>query len=970
MKQILTLLITFCSLAAFGQYPIRSIPRDSQVRGSGIPACKDFKFNIEKRPSPVPPEGCCFQVSITNNYNGLPVLGPKSFRIISNNATIISATTAPSGWNRTPATIPPNTNSITWIKTTGNIPTGQTSLGNICFSNIRTDPFYLKYQWLDIQGKMICEDSAQVGACVGDSCKNNLVRNGGFALVSTAGTMPSPGTCQNWARGYGSPIVNTVASEGCFEQGYIQLSGNKINGQAVVQALDPGNKIILGKKYRLSVAVRFLTTQNTLDYVKIRAIAFNGTIFSTNGVHPQPSTNVALIARSGKIHDCNDWSVIELPVWTANKDFSNIAINAFTNDGSKATVWIDDIILCETTQTDCDEVQVDGNGNPVLPAGYGNVTPGFTCRPEAEEEDYYNGSLKDLYTNYHGLTDSAFYLKHADPCWSIGGTIPQEVTNYNCDDSLRALGINMTCAEMQAMLDSPYTPPPALLRVLPPIPTPGNTQCGNPRIIENMPFGGRDIIYIHGLQMGHIIKRAIGYPPASGHWPNNANEYYNGYYKNVAIENMLPHINHFLRSRGNTNRYLIVTYDCSENAETAVHSVLSQIREAMENGTGVQAEPSDSRKTKCFARDFVMISHSTGALVADVALSIANKTKTVLSLRSRYGNIGLISDRCKGRISIQGAYSGSNLALIACTLQIYPLFVSNPVIGTIALTALTVGTILSSAHANTLVALPLIISNSILVDLVPAITRIRWRSYINDISVPVFTLAGGHPSAILGPLKYIIQPGFDDGVLTMDCANANNNPLILGPSCFIGNPIKAFDMGVPLVRGVEYFLDQKRIIPGIFATASTPYLSPTGMVEPVYSTILNPQNHFHNHFSFVQSSKEHWFYATEPDSSGNFPCDYKRTFPGGSTNNEESLVVTDPNLFKPSLIDASIIAEMGETIRHKIIYFPRIKFVYRHGIPRPTVYWREFYIWKRTYHKLNDNCMYDVDYAYKYLFRQ
>jgi len=169
--------------------------------------------------------------------------------------------------------------------------------------------------------------------------------------------------------------------------------------------------------------------------------------------------------------------------------------------------------------------------------------------------------------------------------------------------------------------------------------------------METMPFHGRDIIYIHGLQMNHIVDRAAGIQGATGYWPANASEYYTGYYYNVAVNNMLPHIDHFIRGRGNKNRFIIVCYDCSESAEVAVHSVLSQIREAMENGTGVQFDSSDQRKRNCFGRDYVFISHSTGALVSDVALSIANKTKTDINLKAQYGDIGLISDRCKGACS-------------------------------------------------------------------------------------------------------------------------------------------------------------------------------------------------------------------------------------------------------------------------------------------------------------------------------
>ncbi|MBK8705996.1 MAG: hypothetical protein IPN33_22195 [Saprospiraceae bacterium] len=60
--------------------------------------------------------------------------------------------------------------------------------------------------------------------------------------------------------------------------GMREVSGNKIGGQAIAQALDPQNEIRKGKKYMLSVAVRFLATPTTLNYAKIRAIAFNGAL--------------------------------------------------------------------------------------------------------------------------------------------------------------------------------------------------------------------------------------------------------------------------------------------------------------------------------------------------------------------------------------------------------------------------------------------------------------------------------------------------------------------------------------------------------------------------------------------------------------------------------------------------------------------------------------------------------------------
>ena len=926
--------------------------------------CNGLKLALVKNTSPRQKDECCYDLRITKNTNG-ESSNVSGLRIISNN-NINSDLSLPTDWSQNISTNIPAKKSVTLKPISGNISDGLTKLSTICFTNIIADPFYLTYEWLNKEGKMICKDSIQISGCGADSCKNSLIRNSGFNLSSVTGIMPTPGTTQFWTRGYGSPtVINNPSdpNEGFIEMGYIKLSGNVSNGQSVVQSLDPINKIIAGKKYKLSVAVRFLNSQNSIDYGKIRAIAFNGSIYTSTGTHPNPSTDVALIGRSSKIKDCNDWSVIEFPVWTANKNFSNIAINAFTNDGQIATVLIDNATLCESAQESCNEVQTDENGNPIMPVGFGDVTSGFSCQAVAEEDDYYNGSLQDLYPGYNGTTD--LYTQNSNSCYSIGGTLPQEVNNFSCDDSLKAVGINMTCEELQALLNQEFVPTEIKKNIMPPIAPVANKICDRPmpKNMESMPFKGRDIIYIHGLQMDHIVDRANGEHGATGKWPNNKNEYAIGhYYSNVAYNNMLPHIFHFLRNRGNLNRFIIVSYDCSETAEVAVHAVLTQIREAMETGIGVQSDPSDPRGKNCFGRDFVMISHSTGAIIADVALSIANKTKTDINLKMQYGDIGLISDRCKGRVSIQGAYSGSNVAKIACIgAQAFPGLFG------FAMAAIAFHPI-SAQTINTIASTPQIIANSILVDLVPEITRSRWGSYINDISVPVLTLAGGHPSAILGPLKYNILPGFDDGVLTMDCANGNNNPLSFGPSSINATPNKIFDMGLPLIRAINYYKDRK-ISDGVFATASTAYLSPTGMVEPVNSINMNPQNHFNNHYSFVQASKEHWFATTEL-GSGNTPCDYKETLFGGSTNNDEVMVVSNPSLFTPGLIDPAIISQMGESIKDLHIDYPWLKIVYRRGIPRLTVIWKKFYIWKRTYHKLNDNCMYDVDYAYKYLFNQ
>jgi hypothetical protein len=470
-----------------------------------------------------------------------------------------------------------------------------------------------------------------------------------------------------------------------------------------------------------------------------------------------------------------------------------------------------------------------------------------------------------------------------------------------------------------------------------------------------MAFKGKDIIFIHGLQMKHLGERAIFTPGALSNWPDNPLDFYSGYYKDIAEKNWLHHIDHFLKGKGYKNRYLIVTYNCSQQLDVAVHAVLSQIREAMDTGLGVKSDPSDTRGSNCFGRNYIIVSTSTGSLVGDVALTIANKTKTNPALQTKYGNIGLISDRCKGHMAIRGAMSGSNLATILLSSQ------APSMLTQLITPGLTEGAYFTNFTTGVNKNL---IQESILYDLVPQITRLKWGSYINDVPVPVMTISSGHPSALLGFLKYKVHPGFDDGVLSMDCSSGRKNPSSTQPSKFVAtSPLKVFDMGIPKIRAISYYLDQK--VAGGFAAASTPYLSLTGMVQPVAAYVPVPQ--FNNHYTFVQSAGEHLM--PKPNSYFN-SCNYKPTLlSGGPTNYEEELVVSNPNLFSSGVVSPSIIGEMGESMKFQAIYYPYIKIKMRRGIPVPTVYWRRFYIWKRTYHTLNDNCLYDCDFGYKYLFR-
>lgn len=786
------------------------------------------------------------------------------------------------------------------------------------------------------------------GCCVAEisdtisDCKNQLVRNGDFVESMVSGSMPS-GSVLYWAKGYGNPYLSNTPGTGCFDDGLVKLTGNLTNGNAIIQNLNTANQIIFGKKYKVSIAVRFKNNLNTIDYGKIRVIAFNGTLPVT-GAHPMPNSNIAVIGRSSKIKDCNDWSVIEFDVWKANKNFQSIAINAFTNDNNVANVLIDNVVICEVDASDCAEVQVDNNGAPVTPDGYGVGLAGNACQPEVEEDEYSNGSLVDLY-NYNG-TFQMYETLNQEDCTTIGGTLPDEIINYNCSDSLKAYNTGVDCDSLETLINSEIKNFQDTVFVPVPIQPLSNisNECANLQKNSNTAFNGRDIIFIHGLQLKHLIDKGLLDPRAIKNWPLNKSEFYSGgYYKQVAEDNWKPHIDQFIKNHGLSNRYFIASYNCSERADIALYNVMLQIREAMENGTDVVVpDKNDSRGKRCFGKSFVIVSHSTGGLIGDLVLSISNESKTNMVTQALYGNVGFIADRCKGHVAMHGAMGGSNLAKIVVAS-----------------------------------GLP-IVMHSILVDLTPTYTYTRWALNLNKVPVPVFTVSGGHPAAQLGAAIGVIAPlvgpltgsiipqilpGIDDGVVNMESGSGRNQPPNTHISQFVTLfPVKAFDMGIKRDRAISFFIDQIRIN-NTFSISSSPYLTQNGMVEPKLSvSLMHPQ--FSNHFTFIQSPSEHLqpanvsYYST---------CNYKNTIIG-SVNNEEVLVTNENALYTSGLINPTIISEMEETIRDKHVSYPWMKVVWRKGIPRPTVYWKKFYIWKRTYHMLRDNCMYDMDYAYKYLF--
>jgi len=810
-------------------------------------------------------------------------------------------------------------------------------------------------------------------------CQNNIVKNGDFMENTVKGKLGNGGKSSNWVNAYGSPYV-VNSEDGCGTPNYIMITGSNKNGDAIAQNVN----ILKGKHYRLTACVKICKEMKNIDYVYVNAVAFNGTLPSS-GIHPSPSSTISKIGWSGKIKS-KEWITISLPVWTPIKDFQNIAIYCSTeSEELSACFEIDKICLQETNDnSSCDDYSYNEEGKVIIPDD-------LTQNAGKIDTTYYetkNGKLIDLYEGYDGTT--SFY-KPNDECASIGGEIPESILKYNADDALKELGINISVEELEEILKTEYKDN-SLETKLKPIGGLKNQKCERSYTPNaNLPFSGRDIIFVHGLNLTHLCERASEMKDAQQDWPKDKSAFYGkGYYKTLATNTWKDHIQEWLRNKGYNNRVLVVAYNCSQRAEVAAHSILTQIKDAMNDGADVDFVKGDIRENKCFGRDAVIISHSTGGLVTDIAMSLAEKSKYDPIIKKRFGNIGFIPNNIKLHIGLHAAFRGSKMASIYVASQTIPvintLFASNTACKDFSIDGLEMSKVTLS---------------SILIDLQPSVATAIWMPIISTSPISTITIAGGHSFGVpeLVPLMNVaIHPGLDDGVLTMGSQSAN--PWFetgVNPVGYIRQPgiYKLYDLGINHgigTRANQYFLNQTLFCSPLFVGGtSTAYLSPTGMVQPVLSIpfLSNPENRLPNHFSFLQSTSDHYRGPRGKSISEGYNPSFHNSTSGFKSLNydyhnangrhwEESLVITDNRVFSKGFINPAVLNLPEEITKGEYIdfdvYGPQFSFK---CCPRPRfrMWWGPMFhvripIWERKYHLMSDSdTESECSYIYKYVLR-
>ncbi|MBK1828688.1 hypothetical protein [Haloferula rosea] len=797
------------------------------------------------------------------------------------------------------------------------------------------------------------------------SCHGNLVKQNTF-------------TTQNgWAAFQGSPSFKT--SQGHDDPGYCSLKVVRDQSDVIIHRLPQA--LEQNAHYHFQCSVR--TQKNVGGMPRLMVIAYNGTLTS---LEPGPDTQI--IGRSGNLPVMNEWTKIELHSWRAPKAFQSIAIAVFSGDASTpageiqyATVDLDRICLHKIDHGECvteSEIEVT-DGQYVIPDEYlstGGQQPGPPVETLTDEN---NGSVRDLYPNADlGSLDWLTTLENeGGGCFSVGGEVPQaEIDQIKGEYDQRELdALNQETTDMDRKLGVQFNTDTSELE---PIVHEVNKACDQghePKLDPSKPFGGRDIVYIHGLQMKALQGNLKPTPTFQGKWPLDRESFFRGGEFYEEAEGYWSQ--HITRGLGSTtspsNSYLIATYSANQRLPFAVHAVLTQISEAIQGSNqGVVWKAGMSDK-KCFGENgIIIVTHSTGGLVASTMFGIAEASRGPTSPeRETYGKAYEIIEKVDGQVGLNSAYQGSPMAPFALGLA-----ANAGIPGPNTVRGKILRQWLKSDLQNIENLGPLF--GSILIDLAPSNSRQWAERYYGQGDKPTLTLSSGFPgleegSLMTWPGKFIV-PSFDDGVLSVASQSGSRHaaPMFRAQKSHL-----LIDMGVPRVFKRTALGAERR--DGLFSGkkhyAVVPYYSQTGMLQSQsVESILTPVQNWPNHYSVIQTTGNHFDNVNMVYTNGN---DYAATA-DGCGNFEESSVVTDSNVYSIGALNSVFQSLTNEHVRKKTwgLHLPRIKIYFSWQGWRPIIrieaswVYKEFVIWKRTYHLLDDyKTKMGMDYFYEYAFR-
>lgn len=656
--------------------------------------------------------------------------------------------------------------------------------------------------------------------------------------------------------------------------------------------------------------------------------------------------------------------------------------------------------------------------------------------------DSNNGPIENLYPSEDTSLDT--WYQHDTGCdWSIGGDVPPAALDAGVDGFLKDVGPGTSARDVitdlgkvESQVLEMAKARPEVPSDLPPVvycePTAASKTCqytqpaNPPALTAGQPFGGRDIIFVHGIDMGAISdKISIPNSGAQSKWPGDPTEFTasNGYWKQKADTYWAQHIAQNLGSvTSPSNRYLTIAWPSTQWLIYGAHALLTQTARAMNDGTGVVPTSNGDKSGFC-ARGCVIVSHSTGGPLVDVAMSIAGNTQW-------FGDLKFIPDHMRAHVAFAGAFAGSGYAT-----PVVALGVAAGGVGALCQLGVIVANLLGASLSGC--GGFGVVLESVLVDLVPPVMTTVWRQAIDQTPVPTLTVASGHPSAYgaLGLgwggtfLKWLLHRGFDDGVVTMNSTCANPATATLPVSAFPGNigwpsgyvakptvvdtaintnlglivppaypltpvVIRAYDM-FNAVRGIGFYLDQvgdRYLVwflnptspvnsePYYVGAGCTPFVAPNGMVQPVaiqsslalWATKPDtlPFGRYQNHYSFLQSTGEHGgFEQPGPCYLGYFTQSAACKNDDKLNNTEEVRVVTNPYVYAPlpgcAPNDLACAPLLSGDVKHMVE--EQVK-----GLPlcKRWKWCKRIWIWKRVFHRMIGwETKTEADYVYQYVLQ-
>lgn len=787
-----------------------------------------------------------------------------------------------------------------------------------------------------------------------------------------------------WQTHQGNPRIET-SSAGHDDNGYSILSF--IEGRSDVIKQQLGGSVNRNRNYRFKFSYKM--PKKIGNTTRLKVIAYNGTL-TTLGA----SVSSKIIGITGNLPYAKEWTKAALPIWVAPGNFSKIAVLVFSGDAStsdkrkaNSIIFLDRFCLSETSKSPCDDSNsvVLTDGEYILPKDLQNYLDQNTKPPVVTNFDYNNGSVRDLYPNANLETSNWLMDTESEngPCFSFGGEFPTGEVNailgeYNQDElDDTNTGVN----DFESNYQDDDASNSSDLR---PIVYVTNDKCvGNAVIDASKPFGGKDVVYIHGLQMKALMGNLESPPTFQGKWPQDPVAFYKGgeFYEEASDDYWDKHIKRGLGSLTSpTNTYLKVTYSANQRLNYGVHAVLTQINDAIK-GSNVGVVWGRGSAKGCFGKNgIVLITHSTGGLVASTMLGIAEATRNPNSPeRQVYGEAYKIVAKIKGQIGINAAYAGSPLATIALQASVVGAnshITDNSIAGRMLRRRF-------SERANTIIDdLPRISSvlhKGILVDLMPVISRKWARKYYGLTNKPTLTVSGGFPALAQGSGmtwagKFLI-PSFDDGVLSMSSQSGSmhEEPIFKAKQSLL-----LIDMGVPLgFKRIGLGMERRD---GLFSDNKhfpvLPQYSQTGMVQSqsIQYVSTGPRN-WPNHYAVIQNTGDHFDNVNKVERNG---INYEQSISGNINNNEESAVIFDRAVYSTGALSTSFQPLTNEHVRKLTwgLHLPRCKITWKWRGWRPIIkikcYWfyKEFTIWKRTYHLLdNYENKLAMDYMYDHAFK-